>query len=360
MAQIDKFEFKNKKLEIFVFNVILVSMLGYIDYITGIEISFAIFYLIPISIAAWYLGRNIAILFAVASAILWLYNELQFGLRYSNSAIPYWNAMVRFGFFMIVVFLMNLIHNLHHSLEGRIEERTADLTREILERKKTEDELKHQSNKLSRLTMRLQTIREEENLIISREIHDELGQSLTAMKIEINRIIKSKPENAAITQQLAGVSDSIDDTIQTIRKISTRLRPRLLDQLGFLSAVEWHIKDYQEHTGITCNLNVDNENFDLKSIDSNALFRIMQESLTNIARHSLATHVCVSIVTGTDGKLKMSIKDNGIGLSENALLKENSLGITGMNERALMMGGSLEIISQADGGTEVLVTAPLN
>lgn len=348
------------KVKTAILSSVILVLFGYIDYKTGIEISFAIFYLIPIAIAAWYLGRNTGVVFAVASACLWLLSELQLVERFSSPAIPYWNALVRFGFFIVVVYLINKIHSLQFMLEEKIEGRTTDLRNEILEREKTENELKFQSSKLSQLTMRLQTIREEENLIISREIHDELGQSLTAMKIEVNRMMKAHPDDEAIAVQLNQLSDSIDDTIKTIRKISTRLRPRLLDQLGFLSAVEWHINDFSSRTGIVCSLRVDDENFDLRMIDANALFRIIQESLTNIARHSKATSVIVSIETGIDDNLRVSIKDNGIGMPESALRKDNSLGIIGMNERARMLGGNLDIGTPPDGGTEVIVTVPFN
>ncbi len=353
--------FKNAgKTTILIWGLALTIFMGYVDYALGTEISVAIFYLIPIALATWYLGKPYGIFFAVICGLVWLWNENLGVDKYSNHAIPYWNALVRFGFFMIVVVLMSELKKLKVSLEDTIELRTSALKNEIVERKKTEIELERKTDKLSELTKRLHTIREEENEIIAREIHDELGQSLTAMKIEIMLISKKLNGDGEMLGKLGLVTNMIDDTIKTIRKISTRLRPRLLDQLGFLPAVEWEMKDFQGRTGITCELFVEDENFDFSSVDSTALFRIFQESLTNVARHSKATNVDVTIGTGTGRMIKMIVKDNGIGISDSAMRKNNSLGILGMNERALALDGSLEVVSPPEGGTEVIVTAPIN
>lgn len=352
--------YKAGKVKILIFATILLGLMGLLDFLLGVEISVAIFYLIPISLAAWFLGRNYGSVFAFLSAVIWLENELMGIERYTNHAIPYWNAIVRFGFFMIIVYLLSELRSLHSSMEQMIKIRTNALTVEIQEREKAEVELKNKTDKLSQLTTRLQTIREEENAVISRELHDELGQTLTAMKIEVMWMSKKLMNDPAVFDKLYQLSNIIDDTIKTIRKISTRLRPRLLDQLGFLPAIEWQLKDFQSRTGISCSLHVDDENFDFNVIDSTALFRIFQESITNIARHAKANSVEINIETLHGESLKMSIKDNGKGLCENSQEKEQSLGIIGMKERALILGGNLDVKSVPGGGTEVFLEVPVN
>ena len=257
--------FKNAgKTTILIWGLTLTFFMGVVDFALGTEISVSIFYLIPIALATWYIGKPYGIVFSVICGLIWLWNENLGIERYSNHAIPYWNALVRFGFFMIVVFLLSKLKNFKKYLEDTIASRTSDLTSEILERRKTEFALEQKTTKLSELTKRLHTIREEENEIIAREIHDELGQSLTAMKIEIILISKKIGGDDALLAKLNLVTNMIDDTIKTIRKISTRLRPRLLDQLGFIPAVEWEMKDFQGRTGIICDLFVEDENFDLE------------------------------------------------------------------------------------------------
>lgn len=353
--------FKNAgKPTILIWGLSLTFVMGFVDYTLGTEISVAIFYLIPIALATWYIGKPYGIFFAVLCGLVWLWNENLAIEKFSNHAIPYWNALVRFGFFMIVVFLLSELKNLKKSLEDTIESRTSALRYEIQVRKNAEEELGQKTRKLSELTKRLHTIREEENEIIAREIHDELGQSLTAMKIEIMLVSKKAGTDVELLTKLSLVTSMIDDTIKTIRKISTRLRPRLLDQLGFLPAVEWEMKDFQGRTGIACELFVEDENFNFSSVNSTALFRIFQESLTNVARHSKATNVEVTIGTGTRKIIKMVIKDNGIGISDDALKKQKSLGILGMNERALALDGALEVLTPPEGGTEVIFVAPIN
>jgi|GEM_PF-1487152 len=348
------------KITIVLWGFVLTFLVGFADYLLGTEISVAIFYLIPIALVTWYIGKPYGIIFAVLCSLVWLWNKNLSVEKYSSHAIPYWNALVRLGLFMVVVILMSKLKNLKRSLEAKIISKTTDLTTEVIERRKTELALEQKTIKLSELTKRLHTIREEENEIIAREIHDELGQSLTAMKIEIILISKKIDGDDALLAKLNLVTYMIDDTIKTIRKISTRLRPRLLDQLGFIPAVEWELKDFQGRTGIICDLFVEDENFDFSAVNSTALFRIFQESLTNVARHAKATNVEVTIGTGTGKMIKMVVKDNGIGITGDAMKKQKSLGILGMHERAQALDGSMEVIAPPEGGTEIIVTAPIN
>jgi signal transduction histidine kinase len=354
-----KFDFLDKRTRpvIILLGVATTLLISFLDYITSIEISFSVFYLIPIAIVTWYTNRNLGILFCAVCAGLWLLADAQDFGRYTSPAIPYWNALVRLAFFVIVTILLNEIKTFKGSLEKLVEEKTANLQNEITRRTKTEEELKYKTEVLSSLTKSLQNIREEESTKIAREIHDELGQALSAINIELMWLIKKYPGETAYNQKLMQVSEIVEETIKNVRRISSSLRPKLLDQLGFLPAIEWQMKEFERRTRIKCDMDIENEEIRLNPIASSTMFRIFQESLTNIARHSGATRAALSFDSGTDS-LTMIIKDNGTGFSSD-YRKKHSLGIVGMQERAHSLGGVLEIDKYPGGGTQVTVNIPL-
>lgn len=359
--KINKYLNKITKTDILIICLGLVFLIGLLDYITGTEISLSILYLIPIVVIAWKAGRKRAILLAFLCACVWAFTN---GI--SNTEVQVfnsthlWNTLVRFGFFITIALLMDKVINYKTGLEEKIHQRTAELWMEIESRIKTEKELKSKSDKLSLLAKRMQIIREEENTKIAREIHDELGQALTAIKIEILTLSKKYANNKFIVDRLFIVTDIVDGIIKAVRKISTRLRPRLLDELGLLPAIEGHLKDVQNRTGIDCNITGSDENLKLNQDVSNNIFRIYQEAITNIIRHSRATKVSVKIFSNYKEKLIMEINDNGIGLPEGYMDKTNSLGILGMKERALTLKGTVDVLPGKYVGTKVIIMIPLN
>jgi len=344
---------------IVIIGLFMVILLGVLDYLTSAEYSFAIFYLIPISFVTWFTSKRYGIAFAVISSLSWLNADIQSIERYVNPTAPYWNAITRLGLFLVAVFLLNKIRKMESTLEKKVEEKTSDLINEISERIKTEEELQKKTSKLSELAQRLQSIKEEENTKIAREIHDELGQAMTAIKIDIAWLSKKYSANTDIAESLVSISDTIDDTIKIIRQISSSLRPRLLDELGFIPAVERYLKDFESRTGIFYDYKYNGNNINFNLEESNALFRIFQEAMTNIARHSKASHVDIDLNEGND-IFYMKIRDDGIGLPVNYLDKKDTLGLIGMRERVDNIGGKLDVVSAENNGTEVLVTLHLS
>jgi signal transduction histidine kinase len=327
-----------------------------LDYMTGTEISFSIFYLIPISVAVWYLGTWEGIAASVVSAVLWFIGDAR---AYSNDTIPLWNALVRFGFFSAIVVLLGYINKLNQSLEEVIKERTSELTKEISEKKKAEEEIKAKNQQLSQLAMNIQKVKEEENIRIAREVHDELGQMLTALKIEVSWFNGKLPDDSRAQEKLASIINLLDETLKTVRKISTHLRPRLLDELGLLPAIKMQVREFQTRTGIRCKLNLpEDTNGSIDKTISLAVFKIFQEAMTNISRHANATHVDINCKL-KPGMLMLEVKDNGVGIYKNYPVDENSLGILGMKERAALINGEVLLQGLPEGGTYVKVSIPL-
>ncbi len=225
---------------------------------------------------------------------------------------------------------------------------------DITERKKMEDQL-------HALAQKLQTIREEERTHISREIHDEFGQALTSLKFNLALLAKTIPaERKDALDKARGMMLYIDQTIQLIRRISTELRPPILDDFGLKAAIEWQAGDFQNKTGIQCKLNLDlQEELPIEKEKSISIFRIFQEALTNVARHAAATRVVVDF-HNRQNKLTLKIKDNGRGITPNEIIDKGSLGITGMKERAFSLGGELDIKGGPKKGTIIQFTIPLN
>jgi signal transduction histidine kinase len=227
------------------------------------------------------------------------------------------------------------------------------------ERNQALQALEQSREQLQQLTAGLLMAREEERTAIAREIHDVLGQTLTALKMDVSWIGARSPADAppALRQKLTAMTGLIDETIVTVRRIATSLRPGVLDDLGLAAAVEWQAQEFEHRTGIRCALRTSINEEALDPLLSTALFRIVQESLTNVARHSRASLVAVTLEhSSTD--LLLEIRDDGIGISATDAANTRSIGLTGMRERAQLVGGGLSISGAAGAGTTVRVRVP--
>ncbi len=231
--------------------------------------------------------------------------------------------------------------------------------RDITERLKQEEELKRSEEQLRNLSMHLQKIREEERSYIAREIHDELGQLLTAIKIDLSSCKKRLSSNdKVILQRINKALSLINDSISTVKRISMELRPSILDHLGLAAAVEWYTEEFEERTGIKCTLKIRPAEFDLDKTLSTNIFRILQEALTNASRHSKADEVFININVNRDS-LTMLIHDNGIGIKEEEITSPYSFGILGIRERVRQFDGTLKIHGIKGHGTHLEITIPL-
>lgn len=241
----------------------------------------------------------------------------------------------------------------YHNQETRLV-----LGNNVTEKHIAEEKLKESYEAIRKLTGHLQNVREEERLHMSREIHDELGQLITVLKMDVSWLNKKiGEENTAAKNKVQEILGVIDTTAKTVRRIASELRPSLLDNLGLVAAMEWHLEEFEKRSGITKKPDLPDSEIQLPNTHRIGLFRIFQESLTNVARHSGATEVFVSLKLA-DKHLNLVIKDNGQGFDERQEQKK-TLGLLGMKERSQMMGGRYNITSNPGEGTTVTVVVPL-
>lgn len=230
---------------------------------------------------------------------------------------------------------------------------------DITERKGIEEELRRSREELRNLSVYLQRTREEERTHIAREIHDELGQALTALKMDLSWLGKRLPRTRELlVEKVGSMSNIIDSTTQTLKNISTRLRPGLLDDLGLVPAIEWLAQQFQERTHTRYDLDIQAQDVALDPELATTFFRIFQETLTNIARHASATRVKVKFYKKA-AKLILQVSDNGAGITEAQIADPKSIGLLGMRERARFWGGDVKISGSSGKGTVVTVNIPL-
>lgn len=252
-------------------------------------------------------------------------------------------------------------------LELRVEQRAAVLTRvneelrvEIAERRHAEEQFKETLDQLRALAGRLQSVREEERASIAREIHDELGQACTAIKMDLALIgRKITKRQTQLRTKIESSMRLVDDMIVTLRRIASDLRPRTLDDLGLAAALEWQGQEFEKRTGIRCHLVLPQEPLNLDPERSTAIFRIFQESLTNVARHSQATIVEAQLEIQED-HIIFRIHDNGKGFDPEEAKAKKSLGLVGMQERALLLKGEVSIEAVPGSGTTMILRIPLS
>ncbi len=230
---------------------------------------------------------------------------------------------------------------------------------DITDRKRAEQQLTASHDQLRNLSARLESVREEERILIAREIHDELGQALTGVKLELSLLRDQLPDMApALQNRFESISGLVDATIQSVRRIATDLRPIVLDQLGLIPAIEWQTDEFQSRTGIQCRLDIYLRSAPLSQAASTAMFRIFQEILTNVVRHAKASIVKITLQEQAGG-LVLEVQDNGRGITDTELADPQSLGLVGMRERALLLGGNITFTGHAGSGTTVRVRIPL-
>ena len=231
---------------------------------------------------------------------------------------------------------------------------------DITDRKIMENELKKSREQLRDLAFHLHMILEQERREIAREIHDELGQALTALQLDLHSLKKKLPGDEKILNEKAdSMLSLIDITNRSVQRISTHLRPALLDDLGLNAAIEWQFEEFEKRTGIQCDLELYGDDSALEEELSTAIFRIFQETLTNIVRHAGATRVSVSLRLES-GRLILEVKDNGRGITKRQASAPESFGVIGMRERLYPWGGEVEISGSPDEGTTVRVSLALD
>lgn len=233
------------------------------------------------------------------------------------------------------------------------------ILRDVTERVQSEAELRRSKAELKELATAAHAVREQEKSRIARELHDELGQALTALKMDVSWLRSHVPTDSGLVHdKLDRMEKLLDNTVTSTRRISTELRPLILDDLGVIAAAEWLVGNFTTRTGIPCELVVSDPELSWQDPLATAIFRICQESLTNIARHAKASSASIEI-SQNDAAVVLIIRDDGVGFDEEESRKPNSFGLLGLRERAYLLGGDAHIHSRPGKGTRIEVSLPL-
>jgi len=233
------------------------------------------------------------------------------------------------------------------------------IQRDITDRHRAAEEIARSREELRALAARLESVREEERTRIARELHDELGQALTGLKLDLawmeRRLNRQQSE---LVDRCANLLGRLDDVMIAVRRIVTELRPSVLDQLGLADAIEWQAQDFAARTGLALELDIRCESPSPSGAVASAVFRMLQEALTNVAKHANATQVKVALNV-EPFSLSLDISENGRGITRDELRGSHSLGLLGLRERALALGGSVNVFRDASAGTTVALRLPL-
>lgn len=241
------------------------------------------------------------------------------------------------------------LRRLQTHLEDRVAERTAQL-------RHSEQQLRDSQARLQELTGFLQTVREDERTTIARELHDELGQALTALRIDLGWMKRQYAELGPATAERVNAAYAlVERTIDALRRISEGLRPGMLDVLGLAAAIENLVNQFAERSGIPCVLTVDRDEFEIDGQLAITVFRLIQEALTNVSRHARASRVSIDL-RETDGMIRIEVRDDGVGFEQGE--PKRGFGLLGMGERVAMLGGHIDIDGSA--GTRIIATLPLD
>ena len=321
----------------------VLAVIGIIDYLTGFEVLFSVFYLLEVALAAWFVGKGFGLLMSVLSVLVWIGGDLAAGARYSNPLIPVWNALILMVCYFVVVWLLTNLRALHRELEARVRQRTAALVREMAERQRLEEEILQVS--------------EREQRRIGHELHDSLCQHLTgtalAGQVLGERLAaKSLPEAADADK----VVELVEEGITLARNLARGLYPVEMEAEGLMAAFQDLADNLTKGARVQCVFECDAPVLMHDDAAATHLYRIAQEAVRNAIQHGKPKRIGITLA-GQDGLVTLTVEDDGVGVPETAQ-KSGGLGVRIMAHRAAMIGGSFTIEPAPTGGTIVTCSIP--
>ena len=318
-------------------------VIGIIDYLSGYEMLFSVFYLLEVALAAWFVGKGFGLLMSVLSVLVWIGGDLAAGARYSNPLIPVWNALILMVFYFIVVWLLTNLRVLHRELEARVRQRTAALVREMAERQRLEEEILKVS--------------EREQRRIGHELHDSLCQHLTATALAGQVLgerlaAKSLPE----ATDAGKVVELVEEGIALARNLARGLYPVEMEAEGLMAAFQELADNMAKGARVCCVFECDAPVLMHDDAAATHLYRIAQEAVRNAIQHGKPKRIGI-ILAEQNGLVTLTVEDDGVGVPE-SMRESGGLGIRIMAHRAAMIGGSFTIEPAPIGGTIVTCSIP--
>ncbi len=319
---------RRSRSELIAAGLVLVAIIGLIDYLSGHEMLFSVFYLLAVGLAAWFVGNGFGLLISVLSVVVWIGGDLASGARYSSSLVPIWNALILLVFYFIVVWLLTSLRALHRELETRVRQRTLSLTREMAERERLEGEILKVS--------------EREQRRIGHDLHDSLCQHLTATALA-GQVLSEKLAVKSLSEAADAdkIVDLVEEGITLARNMARGLLPSEMETADLTAAFQELAANLTERSRVRCEFEGKAPVLIHDDATAMHLYRIAQEAAGNAVRHGKATHIVIDLFE-RDGRVALTVEDNGVGLPEN-WQKSNGLGIRIMAHRAAMVGGSLSV-----------------
>jgi signal transduction histidine kinase len=316
----------------------ILALIGGIDYLSGFEILFSVFYLLEVGLAAWFIGRGFGLLMSVLSVIVWIGGDVAAGARYSNPVVPIWNALILMVFYFIVVWLLTNLRSLHHDLEAKVRQRTEALEREMAERQRLEKEI-------------LQ-ISEREQRRIGHDLHDSLCQHLTATALA-GQVLTERLEARSLPEaaEASKVVELVEGGIDLARNLARGLYPVEMEAEGLMGAFQELADAITKGAKILCVFECDSPVLIHDDAAATHLYRITQEAVSNALRHGKAKRIGINL-SEKDGLVKLTVEDDGVGLPDDGPVG-NGLGIRIMAHRAAMIGACFAIEPAPTGGTMV-------
>ncbi len=320
-----------------------IALVGFTDFLTGFEIFFSVFYLLPVSGGTWFVGRRFGFLLAALSAGTWIAGDLAAGARYSSSFIPIWNSGILLAFYFIVVWLVDALRSSQLGLEHRVEQRTVELTREMAERERLEKELLDVS--------------EREQRRIGRDLHDSLcqhftGTALACRVLEERLAARAAPE----AHDLENIIGLVEDGIAMARGLARGISPVDMEAEGLVAAFQVLAANLSKFSKIQCVFESDPNVIIRDGATATHLYRITQEAVSNAMRHGKARRIDINL-SSRNRRIILTVEDDGVGLPE-SWQTSPGLGTRIMAHRAQMIGADFSIEPNPTGGTLVTCSFP--
>lgn len=318
--------------------VVIVIAVGIVDYATGWELSFSVFYLLALGLATWFVETRFALFIAVLSVAVSLAGDLATGGRYSSRLVPWWNASIVLTFYAVVVWLLARLRLLYKEMEERVKQRTAKLTDEMAERERLEKELLE--------------ISEREQRRIGHDLHDSLGQHLTGAALAA-QVLEEKLQSRGLLESADAnkIVELVEEGIALSRKLAKGLHPIEMEADGLMQALEELAATSSELFKISCRFECDSPVLIRDAAASMHLYRIAQEAINNAVKHARAAHIIIQLESLEDG-IALRVRDDGVGLP--ALpAKTPGMGLRIMAHRAAMIGAEFAARREISGGTTI-------